>query len=115
MLPLFFSVTTRSLKSLPCFCKPRWTNSQKKLFLHVIVGERLNGAVIRVGNDPGRNNPSCEQTLNFDPDGGHSISEVTCNLAGRFLSISSPGTDQLYLCEVRATAGNCQQGECIMY
>ena len=68
------------------------------------TGFRLIGAVIRVGQDQNRNNPDCGTGLSSAP----SLIDVTCDLEGRYLSISLPDNGEpVALCEVQITSGSC--------
>ncbi|XP_072034770.1 kielin/chordin-like protein isoform X2 [Amphiura filiformis] len=72
--------------------------------------ERLKGARIHVGSDKNRNNPVCGIIKAKDIK-NKSVLEVSCNLKGRYLSVSLPGKDYLTLCEVKAFAGDCDGDE----
>ncbi|XP_072033346.1 uncharacterized protein [Amphiura filiformis] len=72
--------------------------------------ERLKGARIHVGSDKNRNNPVCGIIKAKDIK-NKSVLEVSCNLKGRYLSVSLPGKDYLTLCEVKAFAGDCDGGK----
>ena len=77
------------------------------MFLSIYLlntADRILGAVIRVGQDPERNNPDCGPGITSKS----SIIDVMCDLEGRYLSITLPDNGlPLNLCEVEFTSGSC--------
>ena len=71
------------------------------------TGERLAGAIVRVGPNSKRNNPICGKITLCQIKASQMI-ELTCNLKGQYLSIELPGTEYLHLCEVQAFEGQCE-------
>ncbi|XP_070538276.1 uncharacterized protein [Ptychodera flava] len=65
-------------------------------------GDRLHGAVVRIGNsDVIVNNTQCGETITADTIDSNAAAEVGCVLRGRFVSIQLENkTDYLSLCEV---------------
>ncbi|XP_072046905.1 fucolectin-3-like [Amphiura filiformis] len=67
-------------------------------------GDRLDGAIIRVGNDSNTlNNPV------FGRVGANTVGDViqlTCGLTGRFISVHN--NQDIHICELKAYAGYCK-------
>ena len=70
------------------------------------IGDRLEGAIIRVGPNSDRTNPECG-TISIDQINADRKVEVTCDLEGQYLSIELPGRQAINLCEIQAAEGNC--------
>ena len=78
----------------------------------LLTGGRLLGAVVRIGQDPNRNNPYCGPGITSQQIQSGSVIEVTCELEGRYISIDLPpisGVNSriLNLCEVETLPGIC--------
>ena len=70
--------------------------------------ERLKGAVVRVGPNSNRNDPTCD-TISLAQIQANQEVEVTCDLYGRYLSIDIPGDRKtLTICEVQVFTGQCE-------
>ena len=67
----------------------------------------ISDAVIQIGDDPDRNNPSCSAAITAGTAQNNDVVEVHCNLVGRYISISMDSAKYLTVCEVRAFAGTC--------
>ena len=78
------------------------------------VEERLEGATIRIGNDYNRHNPMCSSSITSAQIEDGDIITVECDIAGRYISITLPGTEKLSICEVRAFKGDCTEGTIII-
>ena len=72
------------------------------------VEERLTGAIIRVGDDPERNNTFCGQITSEQVEAKQNIT-VSCDLSprGQYVSIELPGMERLSLCEVKIFETEC--------
>ncbi|XP_071954526.1 sushi, von Willebrand factor type A, EGF and pentraxin domain-containing protein 1-like [Antedon mediterranea] len=67
-------------------------------------GDRLDGAVVSVGNDnvsPFRGNSQCGSTIRSSSLYSRRI-ELRCQSEGQYVSVYVPGTDALSLCELEA-------------
>ena len=92
---------------LPTFLK-------QNILVHVLLlltGGRLQGAIVRIGQDPNRNNPDCGPGITSQEIQSSHVIEVTCELEGRYISIHLPpisGVNRfLNLCEVETLPGIC--------
>ena len=70
------------------------------------AGERLAGAIIRIGSNSDRNNPVCG-TITLAQVHANQNVELTCGLDGQYLSVELPIDERLQLCEVQAFEGTC--------
>ena len=76
-------------------------------FCIFITEERLEGAIVRLGDDPYRNNPVCGTVTDVQIAAGQEIT-LSCDLLrGQYLSIQLPGKQALTLCEVKIFRGQC--------
>ena len=66
------------------------------------IGERLTGAIVRIGQDLNRNNPDCGSGITLADIQSSAVIEVDCDLVGRYLSITLPDYGEpLSLCDVK--------------
>ena len=63
--------------------------------------DRLNGAIVRIGNDADRNNPICGTVSSEQIANGPEITLLCTDISGQYLSIELPGSNFLTLCEVK--------------
>ena len=68
---------------------------------------RLTGAIIRLGDDPNRNNPICGTVTDDQIAAGQEITLFCDSLHGQYLSIQLPKEGPLTLCEVKIYEGQC--------
>ncbi|XP_072047541.1 uncharacterized protein [Amphiura filiformis] len=72
-------------------------------FMSECYGDRLDGAIIRAGNDSNTlNNPVFGRV---DATAGDVI-QLTCGLVGRFISVHN--NQDIHICELKAYAGDCK-------
>ena len=70
--------------------------------------KRLTGAILRIGDDPNRNNSVCGTVTDDQIEAGQEIM-LFCNLRrGQYFSIELPGQQYLTLCEVKIYDGECE-------
>ena len=87
--------------------------SNSSIIILIIViffktGERLTGAVVRIGQDPNRNNPDCGPGITLADIESSAVIEVDCDFVGRYLSITLPDNGvALALCDVKVYPGPC--------
>ena len=79
------------------------------MFVCCYVAERLTGAIVRVGDDPERNNPICGNVTSEQIAAGQKIT-IYCDWSssGQYVSIGRPEDDKgiITLCEVEVF-GKC--------
>ena len=68
---------------------------------------RLQDAIVRLGDDPNRNNPICGTVTSDQIEAGQIIT-LSCDLLrGQYFSIELPDNEPLTLCEVKIFEGRC--------
>ena len=71
------------------------------------TADRLDGAVVRVGNDAtGENNPACTGAVTAGQISAGQDIAVSCDLVGQYISVHL-SNEALTLCEVKAYHGAC--------